>query len=81
MCIACCIRLKNHSEYNIYFVFPWQQGLHECASVLCSYLHCLAILMLFINLWQDLICIGIARFFWHAWPETTMAMCNKNYEL
>ena len=77
MCTVCCTRLKTHSGYNIYFVFPWQQWLHECASMFCSYLHCLAVLMLFIHLWQDLICIGTARFFWRAWPETTTAMCNK----
>ena len=60
-----CVLHKAKYSFRIQYIFcfPWQQWLHECASMLCSYLHCLAVLMLFIHLWQDLVCIGIARFF------------------
>ena len=30
------------SEYEILIAFPWQYWLHECASMLCLYVHCLS---------------------------------------
>ena len=37
----------THSEYVILIAFPLQQWLHECASVLCLYVHSLACLCMF----------------------------------
>ena len=37
MCIACWITkaTDTHLECVILIVFPWEQWLHECASMLC----------------------------------------------
>jgi len=37
MCIACWITkvTDTHTQYLILIAFPWQQWLHECASMLC----------------------------------------------
>ena len=49
MCTACWKpkATDTHSEYVILIAFPLQQLLHECASVLCLYVHCLACLCSF----------------------------------
>jgi len=44
MRIACCISkaTNTHSEYVMLVVFPLQQWLHERASMLRLYVHCLS---------------------------------------
>jgi hypothetical protein len=44
MCIACWVTkaTDTHSEYVIFIAFPWQQWLHEHASMLCLCIHCLS---------------------------------------
>jgi len=44
MCIVCCIRLKTHSEYNIYFVF---HGNRDYMNVPQCYIHIYIVLLNF----------------------------------
>jgi len=61
MLIACCITKATHthtlSEYVILIVFLLQHGLHECASMLCLYVHCLS--CFYLMLYNDMEILAI----------------------